>query len=365
MTATDFDRAMIQRCLTLARQGSGQTAPNPLVGAVIVRNGEIIGEGFHPKAGEPHAEVFALRQAADVAIDATRGATLYVNLEPCSHFGRTPPCADGIIAAGIGRVVVGMVDPNPQVAGQGIARLQQAGIGVVVGVEEDDCQRLNEGFVHRILTGRPFGMLKYAMTLDGQIATSTGHSQWITSPPARHAVHQLRAACDAVIVGGNTVRQDNPNLTSHGVAAHNPLRVVMSRSLDLSVTAQLWQTDVAPTLVFTQIGRNPSVQTQLRQQGVEVIELPELTPEQVMANLADRGCLNVLWECGGTLAAAALRSGAVQKIWAFVAPKIIGGDGGYSPIADLGLTQMTAALTLRDMTIAAIGPDWRIEAYLA
>jgi diaminohydroxyphosphoribosylaminopyrimidine deaminase / 5-amino-6-(5-phosphoribosylamino)uracil reductase len=359
---SDFDQAMMQRCLDLAQQAIGQTAPNPLVGSVIVKQGQVIGEGFHPKAGEPHAEIFALRQAGAAA----QGGTLYVNLEPCSHTGRTPPCAEAIVAVGLKRVVVGMVDPNPLVAGRGIDRLRQAGIEVVVGIAASDCQKLNEAFVHRILHQRPFGIFKYAMTLDGQIATSTGHSQWITSPAARQQVHQLRSASDAVIVGGNTVRQDNPHLTTHGISQHQPLRVVMSRSLDLPEAAHLWDTAIAPTIVFTTIGANPTLQSHLRAQGVEVIELADLDPAAVMTQLYDRGCMTVLWECGGTLAAAAIGAGAVQKVWAYIAPKIIGGGSGqFSPIGALGLSQMTQALSLTDLNIQAIGPDFRLEGYLA
>jgi diaminohydroxyphosphoribosylaminopyrimidine deaminase/5-amino-6-(5-phosphoribosylamino)uracil reductase len=316
--------------------------------------------GFHPKAGEPHAEVFALRQAGEAA----RGATLYVNLEPCNHYGRTPPCTEAIIAAGIEQVVVGMVDPNPQVGGTGIARLRTAGIEVTVGVEAAACERLNEAFVHRILHQRPFGILKYAMTLDGKIAAASGHSSWVTGPAARRAVHQLRAACDAVIVGGNTVRQDNPHLTTHGVAGHNPLRVVMSRSLHLPTQAHLWQTDHTPTLVLTQAGANPTVRLVLQDQGVEVVELDDLTPEAVLEILYDRGALSVLWECGSTLAAAALQAGTVQKIWAFIAPKIIGGTTALTPIGDLGLSRMTDAIRLKDISIQRIDPDLLVEGYI-
>ncbi len=354
------DRALMQRCLTLARQALGQTAPNPLVGAVIVRDGQTIGEGFHPKAGAPHAEVFALRQAGDGAA----GATLYVNLEPCSHYGRTPPCADAVIAAGLHRVVVGMVDPNPQVAGQGIAKLQAAGLEVVVGVEETACQELNEAFVHRILQQRPFGILKYAMTLDGKIAAIGGHSSWVTGNAARQRVHHLRAACEAIVVGGNTVRQDNPHLTTHGVANHNPLRVVMSRALDLPPDAHLWQTENAPTLVFTSPQADAERQQRLRDQGVEVIVLNPLTPTQVMQALYDRNCLTVLWECGGTLAAQAIAEGCIQKVLAFIAPKIIGGLAAPSPVADLGLRAMTQALQLDGVRWQAIDHDLLIEGYL-
>jgi diaminohydroxyphosphoribosylaminopyrimidine deaminase / 5-amino-6-(5-phosphoribosylamino)uracil reductase len=365
---TEFDRQIMRRCLELARQAAGQTAPNPLVGAVIVQNagqgaesmGEIIGEGFHPKAGQPHAEVFALRAAGEQA----RGAIAYVNLEPCSHYGRTPPCANALIEAGVAKVVVGMVDPNPQVAGTGIERLRQAGIEVVVGVEEAACQELNEAFVYRIQHQRSLGILKYAMTLDGKIATTTGHSAWITSAAARTLVHQVRSGCDAVVIGGNTARRDNPHLTSHG-QGHHPLRVVMSRTLDLPLEANLWQTAIAPTVVFTEAGANPQVQQALMAQGVELVELAALTPAAVMSHLYDRGFLSVLWECGGQLAAAAIADGVIQKVMAFVAPKIIGGAIAPSPIGDLGLTTMDQAWELERIQWRTIGVDLLMEGYLS
>jgi diaminohydroxyphosphoribosylaminopyrimidine deaminase / 5-amino-6-(5-phosphoribosylamino)uracil reductase len=356
----EFDRAMMQRCLELARRAIGRTAPNPMVGCVIVSDGEIVGEGFHPKAGEPHAEVFALRQAGA----RSRGATLYVNLEPCNHFGRTPPCSQAVVAAGLKRVVVGMVDPNPQVAGEGITTLKNAGIDVSVGVEESDCQTLNEAFVHRILQHRPFGILKYAMTLDGKIAATSGHSSWVTGQMSRRRVHQLRTGCDAIVIGGNTVRKDNPELTTHGLSEHQPLRVVMSRTLELPTIANLWKTEIAPTIVFTGLDANPETQKQLSQQGVEVLNVENLTPAEVMATLYDRGLNTVLWECGGNLAAQAIQQGCVQKVWAFVAPKIIGGSQAPTPIADLGLEKMTEAIQLTRVTWSAIESDFLIEGYL-
>lgn len=357
---TAFDRAMMQQCLTLARRALGKTAPNPLVGSVIVQNGQVVGEGFHPGAGHPHAEVFALREAGDRAF----GATVYVNLEPCSHYGRTPPCAEALVAAGVAKVVVGMIDPDPRVSGRGIARLQAAGIEVIVGVEDAACRQLNEAFIHRVLYHRPFGILKYAMTLDGKIATSSGHSAWITDQAARDFVHQLRVACDAVIVGGNTVRRDNPKLTSHQAQAHNPLRVVMSRTLNLPTEAHLWQTSVAPTLVLTEVGVSRELQQPLLQQGVEVVELAPLTPERVMAYLYDQGFLSVLWECGGTLAASAITQGAVQKILAFIAPKIIGGNTAPTPVGELGFAMMTEALSLERVCWRTVGSDCLVEGYL-
>ena len=357
---TPFDRAMMQRCITLARRALGRTSPNPLVGSVVVQDGEIVGEGFHPGAGQPHAEVFALREAGEKA----KGATIYVSLEPCNHYGRTPPCSEALIAAGVAKVVVGMVDPDPRVSGGGIDRLRRAGIEVVVGVEEAACRELNEAFIHRILHKRPLGILKYAMTLDGKIATISGHSTWVTGKEARSHVHQLRAACDAVIVGGNTVRLDDPYLTSHHPDAHNPLRVVMSRTLDLPIDAHVWQTDDAPTLVLTEVAANPDLQKQLVKKKVEVVELTPLTPAKVMTYLYERQLSSVLWECGGTLAASAIADGAVQKIMAFIAPKIVGGRVAPSPVGDLGFATMTDALTLERVSLRQLGSDYVIEGYL-
>ena len=356
----EIDRAMMRRCIELARRALGKTAPNPLVGSVIVRDGKIVGEGFHPGAGQPHAEVFALREAGELA----EGATVYVSLEPCNHYGRTPPCTEALIAAKVAKVVAGMVDPNPLVAGSGLTRLREAGIEVVAGVEGEACQKLNEGFVHRILHHRPLGILKYAMTLDGKIATSSGHSAWVTGKEARSEVHKVRVGCDAVIVGGNTVRLDNPQLTSHQPDRNNPLRVVMSRTLDLPKSAWLWETSVASTLVLTEPGVNREFQEFLIAKGVEVVELSPLTPAKVMAYLYDRSFMSVLWECGGTLAAKAIAEGAVQKIMAFIAPKIVGGASAPTPVGDLGFAAMTEALTLERVSWRAVGEDCLVEGYL-
>ena len=361
-----LDRAMMRRCLALARQAWGRTAPNPLVGAVILRDRRIVGEGFHPKAGMPHAEVYALKDAGELA----KGATIYVSLEPCNHHGRTPPCSQGLVDAGVGRVIVGMVDPNPKVAGGGIKRLENAGIPVTVGVEEAACQTLNEPFVNRIRYGRPLGILKYAMTLDGKIATTSGDSAWVTDTMARSHVHHLRAGCDAIIVGSNTVRQDNPYLTSHSATANNPLRVVMSRQLALPKTSEsgdrlhLWDTDLADTVVLTEIGANPEFQRWLTDQGVAVVELAAVTPDAAMDYLGSRGALSVLWECGGTLAAEAIAQGAVQKVMAFIAPKIVGGMAAPMPVGDLGITTMMDALVLDRVKFEAIGSDWVFTGYL-
>lgn len=360
------DLAWMHHCLELAKQARGLTAPNPMVGCAIVKDGKLIGEGFHPGAGQPHAEVFAIAAAQKLSgIEATQGATLYVSLEPCNHFGRTPPCTEAIIKAGISHVVVGMVDPDPRVSGSGYDRLRQAGLSVTVGIAEAACQELNEAFVYRVRHQKPFGILKYAMTLDGKIATETGHSYWITSELARREVHNLRAGCDAIVTGGNTVRHDNPHLTTHGISEHSPLRVVMSRSLDLPIEANLWHvSDLQSTLVITQTDCNQIVVGRLRDRGVEVLILPELSPDRVMAVLGDRGCNTVLWECGGILAASAISSGAVQKVYAFIAPKLIGGVEAPSPVGTLGYTEMTQALRLQRTKISTIGEDLLVMGYI-
>jgi diaminohydroxyphosphoribosylaminopyrimidine deaminase / 5-amino-6-(5-phosphoribosylamino)uracil reductase len=350
----------MQRCIALARRAAGLTAPNPMVGAVVVQDGLIVGEGFHPGAGQPHAEVFALRQAGELA----KGATIYVSLEPCNHYGRTPPCSDAVIAAGIRRVVVGMVDPNPLVAGSGLEKLRQAGIEVVTGIEAAACEELNEAFSYRMLHQQPFGILKYAMTLDGKIATDTGHSAWVSSSKSRDYVHYLRSTCDAIVTGGNTIRRDNPMLTSHQFDRPNPLRVVLSPSFNLPATAHLWDTTIAKTLVVTSEQADLGLQQQLQAQGVEVLLAKKPSPIVVMQELFDRGCLSVLWECGGTLAAAAIRQGVVQKVLAFVAPKIVGGIQAPHPVGDLGITQMTGALELDRVSFQPIDKDILIQGYL-
>lgn len=345
----------------LAEKARGKTSPNPLVGAVIVKNGEIVGEGYHPQAGKPHAEIYALTQAGEKA----ENATIYVNLEPCNHYGKTPPCTEALIKAGIKQVIIGMVDPDPRVSGSGIKKLMEAGIDVTVGVAEKLCLKLNEAFIHRVTQKRPFGIFKYAMTLDGKIATKSGHSQWITGKSSRQFVHQLRSGCDAVIVGGNTVRLDNPLLTSHEISDKNPLRVVMTKSFQLPSQAQLWETNTHPTVIFTLPQQETAFKKQLLASGVEIVEMENLSTTAVMNNLYQRGFNTVLWECGGNLANSAIIEGNVQKIYSFIAPKIVGGNNGFSPIGDLNINTMGEARCLKDVTINPMGEDFLVEGYLS
>jgi len=380
----------MRRALQLAALGEGRTSPNPLVGAVVLdAAGQLVGEGFHARAGEPHAEVGALAQAGARA----RGGTVIVTLEPCCHHGRTPPCSEAVIAAGISRVVVAMADPDPRVAGGGIARLRAAGLEVIEGVAEAEALRLNRAFVHRVRSGRPLGILKWAMSLDGRTALPNGLSQWISGAEARAWVHQLRAGCDAVIVGGGTVRADDPLLTSRGRRDPEPMRVVMSRTLDLPPQARLWDTTMAPTLVahgpeapqerreaFDRLaaaardgvqpgaaGREATYpwaegactpELLASQSGPQRLELPSCEPAALMEALAARGCNRVLWECGPELAAAALRQGCVQELAAVIAPKLLGGQAARTPLGDLGQESLDQAQPWRELERTNLGGDW-------
>ena len=349
----------MQRALQLAALGAGRTSPNPLVGAVVLdAAGTLVGEGYHARAGEPHAEVGALAQAGARA----RGGTLVVTLEPCCHHGLTPPCSQAVIAAGIARVVVAMADPNPQVAGGGLTQLRAAGIEVICGVAEAEARALNRAFLHRLATGRPLGLLKWAMGVDGRTALSNGASQWISSPEAREWVHRLRASCDAVIVGGGTVRADNPLLTSRGLRDPDPLRVVLSRSLNLPTSAQLWDQTAAPTLVAHGPEAPPQACAALDQQGIPRLELPSCSPRLLLEALAARGCNQVLWECGAELAAAALRDGCVQEVAAVIAPKLMGGEPARTPLGELGYAAMADVPSWQALPPQALGPDllWQL-----
>ncbi|MEY3930263.1 MAG: bifunctional diaminohydroxyphosphoribosylaminopyrimidine [Cyanobacteriota bacterium] len=351
----------MRRALQLAALGTGRTSPNPLVGAVVLDPaGQLVGEGFHARAGTPHAEVHALAQAGERA----RGGTVVVTLEPCCHHGRTPPCSEALIRAGVARVVVAMTDPNPRVAGGGIAQLQAAGITVISGIGEAEARSLNRAFCHRIQTGRALGILKWAMSADGRTALPNGSSQWISGTEARAWVHRLRAGCDAVIVGGGTVRADDPLLTSRGQRTPEPLRVVLSRRLELPGQAQLWDQRSASTLVAHGPEASAAVCAHLDGLGVERLQLERCEPKALLEALALRGCNQVLWECGPELAASALRQGCVQQLAAVIAPKLLGGLAARTPLGDLGLVDVNAAMPWQGPQLQRLGPDllWRLQA---
>jgi diaminohydroxyphosphoribosylaminopyrimidine deaminase/5-amino-6-(5-phosphoribosylamino)uracil reductase len=350
----------MQRALQLAALGRGQTSPNPLVGCVLLdRHGSLVGEGFHARAGERHAEAVALQQAGTRAA----GGTAVVTLEPCCHHGRTPPCSAALIQAGVARVVVAMTDPDPRVSGQGLAQLRAAGLQVIAGVCEAQAQQLNRAFIHRIQTGRPLGQLKWAMSLDGRTALPNGSSQWISGAEARGWVHQLRAECDAVIVGGGTLRHDDPLLTSRGRRTPEPLRVVFSRSLDLPAQAQLWDQGPAASLVAHGPEAPPAKRQVLDALGVERLELEHCQPAALLMALAQRGGNQVLWECGPALAAAAVAQGCVQEVAAVIAPKLLGGNPARTPLGSLALTDVNQAEPWREHRLRRFGDDllWQLR----
>jgi diaminohydroxyphosphoribosylaminopyrimidine deaminase/5-amino-6-(5-phosphoribosylamino)uracil reductase len=358
------DARFMQRALDLAARGLGRTAPNPPVGAVLVRGGRIVGEGFHTRAGAPHAEIEALRRAGDRA----RGATLYVTLEPCTHHGRTPPCVDALLPLGLRRVVVAIPDPNPRVRGRGIRRLRRARIPVTVGPGASLARVLTAGYRSRVLRGRPLVTLKLAATLDGRIAAAGGASRWITGRPARALAHGLRDVSDAVLVGAGTVRTDDPRLTCRLPGGHDPLRVVLVGSrLDLPARARVLARGGPPTLVVAPRGASRVRVAALRRRGIDVLLLPATRGHVAFGDLAralgSRGVNGLLVEGGGTVAAAALRAGIADRLVLFLAPLLLGGDG-VPAIGPLGITRPTGGMRLEDVAVTRIGPDLVVEGRL-
>jgi len=354
----------MRRALALARRG--YTAPNPMVGAVIVKDGRVVGEGYHRRAGMPHAEIEALHRAGESA----RGATLYVTLEPCSHWGRTPPCADALIEAGVRCVYAAMQDPNPQVAGRGFEKLREAGIEVQVGVLEEQARQLNEIFVKYHTTGMPFVTVKAAMSLDGKIATHTGDSKWITDEAARRLVHRLRARHDAVMVGIGTVLKDDPLLTVRLLRWKEPvrrLRVIVDSRLRCPEEAQVLRVEDSPTLIATTEAAPPERIARLCERGVEVEVLPakggQVDLHALMKMLAQRGVTGVLCEGGGTLIASLFARGLVDKVVFFYAPRIIGGREATTAVEGEGYPYVENALKLDRVYWRKIGRDMMVQAY--
>ncbi len=348
----------MREALRLAELGVGRTSPNPAVGAVVVRGGRRIGRGYHRRAGGAHAEVFALRQAGERA----RGATLYVTLEPCCHFGRTPPCVDAVLASGVSRVVVGSLDPNPRVRGRGVARLRRAGLRVDVGVLEEPCRALNEDFAKYVTRGLPFVVLKLAATLDGRIAARGGDSRWVTGSTARRRVHQLRNRLDAVVVGSETVRVDDPELTCRLRGGRHPLRVILDGRLRSPVSAWVFTRDPERTLLYT-LADDGAKAERLRRRGVTVRRgggARAGSLRRVLRDLARDGIKSVLIEGGGVLAAHALRAGLVDRLAVFLAPKILGGDG-RPMVAPMQLRRMADALPIADLRLERLGADLFVQ----
>lgn len=361
-----LDAHYMARALELARKGLYSTHPNPRVGCVIVRDGKVVGEGWHVRAGEPHAEVHALRQAGELA----RGACAYVTLEPCSHHGRTPPCAEALVKAGVARVVAAMQDPNPQVAGQGLKRLAEAGIEVASGVLESEARALNPGFLKRMEFGLPFVRAKLAMSLDGRTAMANGESQWITGPAARSAVQRLRARSSVVLTSAQSVLADNARMTVRGqelgldpettalALARPPLRVLIDGRLRLPLDAPFFT--AGPTLVVTAA----AVEARYAEAGHELISLPgaggQVDLPALLRELAARGVSEVLLEAGAGLVGAFAQRGLIDEYQIFVAAKFLGSSA--RPLLDWPLNHMNEAAQLKITEMRAVGDVWRVTA---
>lgn len=362
------------RCLDLATRGAGHVSPNPMVGAVLVHaDGTVLGEGWHQRYGEAHAEVQAIAEAEQQhGVETLRAATLYVNLEPCSHHGKTPPCTDLILEKGIPRVVVGMTDPFPKVAGQGLARLRDHGVEVTVGVREAACRRLNEAFVHHVDTGRPLVTLKVAQTLDGAIATVSGDARWVSGRPARQRTHQWRATLDGVLVGSGTARQDDPALTVRHVEGRQPLRFVLDREGMLPTHLQLFSdAHRSLTTAFVGVAAAPSYADGLQAAGGRVVRLPEtnghLDLGALLGWLGREGgqdgvpLQSLLVEAGPRLATALWEQDLVDRYFVFMAPKLVG--QGTPTVQSLGIEKMAEALTFAEHAWETVGDDLLFQGY--
>lgn len=358
------DELYMRRALELAKNGAGHVSPNPMVGAVIVKRGRVIGEGWHEYCGGLHAERNALKNCTESAL----GATMYVTLEPCCHYGRTPPCTEAIIAHKIAHVVVGCLDPNEKVAGKGAEILRAHGITVTTGVLEDECRRLNEVFMHYITTGRPFVTLKYAMTLDGKLAAHTGDSRWVTGEAARAHVHETRNRLSAIMIGVGTALADDPLLTCRMAGGRNPIRVVCDSHLRLPPASKLVRTARETPLIVAHVDGAPERCRALEEAGACVWQCKakdgKVDLNDLMRLLGEEKIDSVLLEGGGALHWAALEAGIVQKVQAYIAPKLVGGASAKSPVGGAGFDKMADALTLRDTHLTMLGDDLLWEGYL-
>jgi diaminohydroxyphosphoribosylaminopyrimidine deaminase/5-amino-6-(5-phosphoribosylamino)uracil reductase len=356
---TAADREFMARALALAEQGLFTTTPNPRVGCVVVRGGRVVGEGFHERAGEPHAEVNALGAAGSRA----QGATVYVNLEPCSHHGRTPPCTEALVAAGVRRVVVAMGDPNPKVSGQGFAALRAAGIEVDVGLLEDEARELNIGFVSRMTRGRPWIRLKVAASLDARTALADGASQWITSEEARRDGHRWRGRACAILTGIGTVKDDDPRLTVREVETpRQPLRILVDSRLEVPTTARIL--DGGKVLIAAAV-ENPAKIDALRARGAEVVVIPnaagKVELEDLMRELGRRALNEVHVEAGFKLNGSLVSAGVVDELLVYLAPKVLG-ETGRGMFNLPGVERLADARRLRLVDVAQVGDDVRLRA---
>lgn len=353
----------MRRAITLAKRGSGRVNPNPLVGAVIVRDGVVLGEGWHECYGQLHAERNAIAHALEAG-NTLEGSTIYVTLEPCCHYGKTPPCTEAIIEQKIARVVVGSDDPNPLVAGKGFEILRAHGIEVIPHFLKEECDAMNDVFFHYIKTGKPFVAMKYAMTMDGKIACYTGHSQWVTGEESRAHVQTLRNHYKGIMVGIGTVLADNPTLNCRIVGGRNPIRIVCDSHLRIPLNSNLVKTaGEYPLIVACLQGADPEKRVALTEAGAEVIPLPKADNSEsvdllaLMEELGERKIDGILLEGGGSLNESALEAGIVQKVYCYMAPKIFGGSQAKSPVEGQGKARADEAWTFQRTSVEMFGED--------
>ena len=374
---SSIEEKYMERAIELAKKAEGWTNPNPMVGAVIEKNGHIIGEGCHERYGELHAERKALENCKEKAetdvkgisvLDMHRlldGATMYVTLEPCCHYGKQPPCTEAIIESGIKRVVIGSDDPNPEVSGKGIEILRSKGIEVITGFMKAQCDALNEVFFHYISTKKPLVVMKYAQTLDGKIATYTGKSQWITGEEAREHVHRQRNKYAAIMTGIGTVLADNPMLTCRLQGGNNPIRVICDSSLRIPMDCNIVKMAKDVQTIIATVSGDKEKQAVLKEAGCEIIETKPLKGKVDLRNLIEelgrRGIDSVYLEGGQTLNWAALEAGIVDNVNVYIAPKIFGGSKGFTPVGGIGVDEPDKAFTIKETNIVKLGDDYMIE----
>lgn len=358
-----YDEKYMRLAMQLAGNAIGRTSPNPLVGAVIVKDNRVVGCGWHRKAGTPHAEVHALNQAGELA----QGADVYVTLEPCAHYGKTPPCAKALVEAKVKNVYGGLLDVNPKVAGKGFKILENAGIHVEYGFLQDELRKQNEVFFKWIEHKKPFIVLKAAMTLDGKIATATGQSKWITNETSRAYGYKLRDIYDGIMVGINTVIEDNPMLTSRVDGGKNPIRIVVDSSLKIDINANVVQDKSAKTIIATTDKANKDKILKLQAQDVDVIVVDKDENDKVdieklldilgQQNIGQQNICSILVEGGATLSGSFVAKKLVDKVYFFIAPKIIGGKEAKTPVAGTGILNLQEALALKDIQIEKLEED--------
>jgi diaminohydroxyphosphoribosylaminopyrimidine deaminase/5-amino-6-(5-phosphoribosylamino)uracil reductase len=360
----------MRKALSLAARAKGMTSPNPMVGALLVKNGKVIAEGYHKKAGTPHAEVIAIENAGQRA----RGATLYVSLEPCCHKEkRTPPCTRKIISSGIKKVVIAMKDPNPRVSGKGMEELETAGIKVVSGVLGEKAAELNRFYIKHITTGMPFIVLKVAMTLDGKIATPEGESKWITGEKARTAVHALRGSVDAILTAIGTIKADNPQLTCRTEEDQNPARVIIDPSLEVRPDSNVLCIPPETIIVMRRTEETGAAKPEILEKkrvllhrGAQIIEYSgdKVDMKWLMKELGKKGIISVLVEGGSSLNSYCLESGVVDKVMFFIAPKIIGGKSSFPAVGGRSFRRLEEAYRIHNITVKRIGEDILVEGYI-